>query len=138
MENTAVWSTARSLLRGLGAAVALTALGMLMLSLAVVYARLGDEGLSVFNQLLKLLCLFAGAWTAVGRGGRRGFALGAVVGLCYIALGYGLCALGGSMVVSGKMLALEFLMGAGLGGMCGALAANLPGKRGKRKVVRAA
>lgn len=136
MEHHTGWGAVRSLLRGLGAAVALTVAGMLALALAVVYAHLGDEGLGALNQALKLAALFAGAWVAVGRGGKRGFATGAVVGLSYIALGYGLCALGGSLVVSGRMLALEFLLGAGLGGLCGALAANVAPKRARRAAMQ--
>lgn len=133
MERGNGWNTVRSLARGLAAAVGLTAVGMALLAVMVVYARLSDGTLLSLNQVLKLACIFTGAWTAVGAGGRRGFALGAAVGLIYIALGYGLCALGGEMIVSGPMLAMEFALGAGLGAVSGALAANFPARKGKRR-----
>jgi len=131
-------SVCAALGRGLLSAVGVSAAGMALLALAGVYARIGDGALLSLNQVLKLLAVFAGAWTAVGPGGRRGFASGAVIGLVYIALGYGVCALWErQMTVSGGMLALEFAMGMLLGGVSGALVANLPaGKaRGRRRAA---
>jgi len=116
------------------ASLAVTAAGMVLLSLLVVYAGIGDGALLSLNQVLKLAAIFTGTWIAVGRGGTRGFVLGAVLGLGYIALGYGVCALWeGELDVTGGMLALEMALGLLLGGVSGALAANMPAKKGKRK-----
>lgn len=123
----------RALVRGLGAAVLVTVSGMLLLAFLAVYAQLSAGGLTALNQALKLAALFAGAWTAVGRGGTRGLALGAAVGLMYIALGYGVCALWDGQPAVGPVLALELLMGALLGGLSGALTANLPAKGGRTR-----
>ena len=123
-----------SMIRGLLAAIGVTLPGMAVLALMVVYAHLTDGALTALNQALKLTAIFAGAYRAVGRGGTRGFALGGAVGLMYIAMGYGICALWGGLNVTGGMLALEFLAGLLIGGVSGALAANLPGgKAGRRK-----
>lgn len=119
---------ARSVLRGLGAAVGLTLIGMLILAALVVWARLGDRALIMLNQALKILAIGLGALTAVGPGGRRGLALGGCVGLIYIALGYGLTALSGLALVTARMLVIEMGMGLLLGALFGALAANLPAR----------
>ena len=117
-----------SLLRGLVNAIAVTLVGMAVLALLVVYARLSDNALLSVNQLLKLAAIFVGTWTAVGRGGTNGFVTGVIVGVIYVALGYGLCAVRESADMNGMMLTVEFLMGALLGGVSGALTANLPAK----------
>ena len=119
---------ARSVLRGLGAAVGLTLIGMLILAALVVWARLGDRALIMLNQALKILAIGLGALTAVGPGGRRGLALGGCVGLIYIALGYALTALSGLALVTARMLVIEMGMGLLLGALFGALAANLPAR----------
>ena len=119
----------RAIARGLGAAIALTLAGMLILAALVVWARLGDRALIMLNQALKIAAIGLGALIAVKPGGRRGLALGGCVGLVYIALGYGLTALSGLALVTARMLVIEMAMGLLLGSLFGALAANLPARR---------
>ena len=133
MANEERRSAGRSVLKGLAAAVFVTLPGMALIALAAVYANLGDGVILTLNQALKLTAIFAGVWKAVGPGGSRGFALGAVIGLLYIALGYGICAAWDEIFVSAPMLALEFLMGLLLGGISGALTANLPAPKKHRR-----
>lgn len=122
-----------SLLKGLLTAVGITVAGMAALALLVVYARLSDSALLSLNQLLKLLAIFFGTWKAVGRGGTNGFVTGVIVGVVYVALGYGLCAAWEGMTITGVLLTVEFLLGAVIGGVSGALAANLPAKSGRAR-----
>ena len=133
MQKETRGGAAVSLAKGLLCAVAVTLPGMAAIALMVVYAHLSDGALTAMNQALKVGAIFFGAYRAVGRGGTRGLALGGAVGLMYIALGYGLCALWGGGVLTGGMLALEFLLGLALGGISGALTANLPAKGGRRR-----
>lgn len=123
----------RSVAAGLIKAVCVTLPGMAVIALLAVYASLTDGAVMALNQVLKLAAVFLGAYRAVGRGGTRGFALGGAVGLIYIALGYGICALWDDMLVTGGMLALEFLTGMMLGGISGALVANLPAGKARRR-----
>lgn len=124
METTRI-QTAAKLLRGVAAAAIATFPGMAILAAAVVFAQISDGTLTVLNQLLKAVCVFLGALTAVGAGGQRGFATGAAVGLLYMLIGYGLyCALDGTGA-SAKLLAVEALSGAGIGAVSGAICANL-------------
>lgn len=120
-----------AVLKGLIAAVGVTLPGMVIIALLVVYASLTDGALTALNQILKLTAIFFGAYRAVGRGGTRGLALGGAVGLIYIALGYGVCELWDDALLTGGMLALEFLAGLAIGGVSGALTANLPAGKGR-------
>ena len=125
--------TCMALLKGLLTAVGVTIPGMALLAVLVVYVNLADGALTALNQVLKLAAIFLGAYKAVGRGGTRGLALGGAVGLMYVAMGYGICALWEEPMVTGGMLALEFLVGLALGGVSGALAANLPTGKGRMR-----
>ena len=127
---------ALSALRGLGAAVALTLAGMLLLAALVVWAGLSDSALVALDQALKIAAIGLGALAAVRPGGRRGLALGGCVGLLYIALGYGLTALTGTALVTARMLAVEMAMGLALGALFGALTANLPARARARAGIR--
>ena len=121
-----------ALLRGLAAAIGATLVGMLILSALVVWAALSDTALGALNQALKLIAIAVGALCAVRPGGERGLVKGACVGLIYIALGYGVCAIFNDLLVTPSMLALELLMGLGIGALCGAITANLRPLRRKR------
>ena len=54
------------------------------------------------------------------------------MGLVYIAQGYGVSALFNDLLVTPSRLALELLMGLGVGALCGAITANLRPLRRKR------
>ena len=117
---------------GLAAAVGATLVGMLILAALVVWAALSDTALGALNQALKLIAIAAGVLCAVRPGGERGLVKGACVGLIYIALGYGVCAIFSDLLVTPSMLALELLMGLGVGALCGAITANLRPLRRRR------
>ena len=121
-----------ALVRGLAAAIGVTLIGMLILAALVVWAALSDTALGALNQALKLLAMAVGVLCAVRPGGERGLVKGACVGLIYIALGYGVCALFNDLLITPAMLALELLMGLGVGALCGAITANLRPLRRKR------
>ena len=122
-------SAAVSLLKGLLSAIALTLVGMAAIAAIAVYAQAPDGVIRGLNQILKGLAILLGTRVAVGRGGERGFFTGMALAMLYMALGYGLAvALGGSDFAVPGMLG-EILVGAALGGVIGAVLANLPAKR---------
>lgn len=118
-----------SILRGLLLAVALTLLGMLLIAALAVFARISDGLLTALNQVLKVAAIVLGVCASVGRGGNRGFVTGAVLALLYAILGYALYVLLGGGVFSTVQMLGEILLGATIGGLCGAILANLPPKR---------
>ncbi len=110
---------------------------MLVLSAAVVFLGVSDRALTLLNQLLKLISILLGVRAAVGIGGTRGFATGAAVALCYMALGYALYwRLGGAVFSTMGMLG-EMLLGGALGAAGGAVFANLnPRRRARPNVTK--
>ena len=113
------------LLRGLLASIGVTLVCVLLFALLMQWLKPSDNAIRVVNQLIKLGAIFVGVWVMVGRGGERGLALGALLGLCYMGLGVGLYAL-----LSGQQLPFtaclsDIDMGIAGGGICGALVQNV-------------
>ena len=122
--------------RGLLAAIAVTLVGMLLLAAAILYLGLGDQPLTLLNQLLKLLAILVGVRVTVGRGGEHGLAKGAVTAGLYMVLGYAAsCALGGLPFSASGML-LEIAAGVMTGGLFGMLLANLHPRERKLRPAR--
>ena len=122
---------ALALVKGLLTAVALTLVGMALITALALVARVSDGLIMVLNQILKLAAIVVGALAAIGRGGERGFFTGMALAILYMALGYGLyVALGGNCFVAQEMLG-EILVGAAIGAITGAVLANMkPRRRG--------
>lgn len=121
--------------RGFALAVLLTLLLMAVLTIAVWRTDMSDSMLTLLNQLLKIGSIAVGTYLAVGRGGEAGFLTGAVIGILYMAVGYGVyAALGGLVRVSS--IAGEMITGAAAGALTGAIAANLPARRRASRTSR--
>lgn len=117
-------------LKGVMAAAAITVIGMLLLTGWVVLRGLSDNAITLVNQLIKVISVLAGVYVSVGRGGERGLFTGALVGILYIFVGYGLyTAIDGSQASAGVM-AIEEAAGAMIGAAAGVVLANM--KSGKR------
>ncbi len=117
--------TVFALLKGLGLAILITLGGMAILAALVILTPISDGLLTMLNQVLKVVAIFVGALAAVGRGGERGFAIGALVGLVYMVLGYLVYSIVDGMLAPAPQMALEFALGALIGAISGAIAANL-------------
>lgn len=127
----------RSLLAGLLAAVLFTLVAMVALAAALLLLRIGDNLLTILNQLVKLIAIVLGVSIAVPRGSDRGLATGVLLALGYMALGYALyVALGGGSFAVGNMLG-EMLLGSAVGAITGAIRANMHPRRSKSVRARA-
>ena len=127
-------NTVLSLLKGLLAAVGLTLAMMAAVAALAVGLRISDGLILALNQVMKLSAIVLGALVAIGRGGQRGFFTGMALAMLYMALGYAMAVgLGGSAFAVTGMLG-EILVGAALGGIFGAVLANLPTRRAARTV----
>ena len=121
-RQTTIWA---QLFKGLLCSVAVTLICVLLFALLMQWLRPSDGAIRIVNQLIKLGAIFAGVRVMVGRGGDKGLAHGALLGMCYMALGVGLYAL-----LSGQQLPLsayvsDIAMGIAGGGICGALLHSL-------------
>ena len=116
------------LLRGLGVSILTTLVGVALFSLLMQWVKPSDGAIRVFNQLLKLLSIALGVWSAVGRGGEKGLMRGAVVGLGYMGLGVALYAiLSGQQAAFSSYLA-DLAMGVAGGGIVGMILSNISAK----------
>ena len=116
------------LLRGLGVSILTTLVGVALFSLLMQWVKPSDGVIRVFNQVLKLLSIALGVWSAVGRGGEKGLMRGAAVGLGYMGLGVALYAiLSGQQAAFSSYLA-DLAMGVAGGGIVGMILSNISAK----------
>lgn len=116
------------LLRGLGVSILTTLVGVALFSLLMQWVKPSDGVIRVFNQVLKLLSIALGVWSAVGRGGEKGLMRGAAVGLGYMGLGVALYAiLSGQQAAFSSYLA-DLAMGVAGGGIVGMILSNISPK----------
>lgn len=117
-------------LKGVMAASLITIGGMLLLTGWVVLRGLSENGIMIVNQLIKVISILAGVYLSVGRGGEKGLLTGAVVGILYILVGYGMYSALDAGAASARAMAVEEMAGALIGACTGVLLANM--KAGKR------
>lgn len=116
------------LLRGLGVSILTTLVGVALFSLLMQWVKPSDGAIRVFNQVLKLLSIALGVWSAVGRGGEKGLMRGAAVGFGYMGLGVALYAiLSGQQAAFSSYLA-DLAMGVAGGGIVGMILSNISAK----------
>ena len=116
------------LLRGVGVSILTTLVGVALFSLLMQWVKPSDGAIRVFNQVLKLLSIALGVWSAVGRGGEKGLMRGAAVGLGYMGLGVALYAiLSGQQAAFSSYLA-DLAMGVAGGGIVGMILSNISAK----------
>lgn len=107
------------ILMGLGAAVAVTVIGVGIFALLMQWIKPSDGVIRGFNQVLKLIAIAVGVWVAVGRGGEGGLLRGAAVGLLYMAAGVAAYALLTGQQASVSSYLADIGMGVAGGGMVG-------------------
>ena len=122
-----------SILRGLGIAILCTLIGMAILAALVVLTPMPDHLLTMLNQLLKVIAIFFGTYCAVGRGGEKGFAVGALCGLLYMVFGYLTYSILDGMLAPAPQMAVEFCLSTLIGAVSGTITANLAPRKRKRR-----
>jgi len=121
------------LLKGLISAILLTLILMLILAVCAVYLKLSDTAIMWANQFIKIFSIIIGVAAGVGRGGENGFIKGMVLAMVYMILGYVLCIISGGHTYNTVSMLGEILIGAAVGGISGAVFANLSPSKGRRK-----
>lgn len=117
-SGASVWMR---LLKGLGAALLASLVGVAVFALLMQWIRPSDGAVRIFNQVLKLLSIGVGVVVCVGRGQDGGLLRGALVGLVYMALGVGVYALLSGMTPSVSAWLADLGMGVAAGGIVGML-----------------
>ena len=116
------------LLRGLGVSILTTLVGVALFSLLMQWVKPSDGAIRVFNQVLKLLSIALGVWSAVGRGGEKGLMRGAAVGLGYMGLGVALYAILSGQQTAFSSYMADLAMGVAGGGIVGMILSNISAK----------
>lgn len=106
-------------IRALVCAVGVTLAGVLLFALLMQWLKPSDVVIRVFNQVLKLVSILVGVWVLVGRGGEKGLARGAALGLVYMALGVCLYALLSGQQLPFSAYLADLCMGVAGGGIAG-------------------
>lgn len=124
-QSAAKASPWMGLLKGLGAAVMVTLAGVAIFALIMQWVKPTEDGVRIFNQVLKLVSIAVGVWVAVGRGGQGGLLRGAAIGLTYMTIGVALYA-----ILSGQQAPLtsylaDLGMGIAGGGIVGMILSNM-------------
>ncbi len=116
------------LAKGLGAALAVTVVGVAVFALLMQWLRPAEGMVRFVNQVLKLLSIGVGVYVAVGRGCDGGLLRGALVGLLYMAVGVALYALLSGQSAPLTAYVADLAMGVAGGGLVGAVLSNWGGK----------
>lgn len=113
------------ILKGLGAALAVTVAGVAVFVLLMQWLRPAEGVVRIINQVLKLLSIGVGVYIAVGRGCEGGLIKGALVGLLYMAVGVGVYALLSGQGASASAYLADLGMGVAGGGIVGMILSNM-------------
>lgn len=113
------------ILKGLGAALAVTVAGVAVFALLMQWLRPAEGVVRIINQVLKLLSIGVGVYIAVGRGCEGGLIKGALVGLLYMAVGVGVYALLSGQGASASAYLADLGMGVAGGGIVGMILSNM-------------
>ncbi len=109
------------LLRGLLASIGFTLVCVLVFALLMQWLRPSDSAIRVVNQLIKLSAIFVGVKVLLGRNPEKGLLHGALLGICYMALGVGLFAILSGQQLPWTAYLSDIAMGVAGGGICGAI-----------------
>lgn len=115
------------LLRGLLAAIGVTLACVLVFALLMQWLRPSDGAIRIVNQLIKLAAIFAGVKVMLGRSSEKGLLYGALLGVCYMALGVGLFAILSGQHLPWTAYLSDIAMGVAGGGIAGAIVGGMKG-----------
>lgn len=112
-----------SVIKGVGTAVIVTLVGVLIFAAVVKIASLGTGVIKAVNQFIKILSVFLGVSVSVR--GKMGLVKGIAVGVCSTVITYLLFALIGGEVSFGTAFFIDLLFGLIVGGISGVISVNV-------------
>ncbi|MDD5897844.1 MAG: TIGR04086 family membrane protein [Clostridia bacterium] len=113
------------LLRGLLVAIGATLVCVLVFALLMQWLKPSDSAIRIVNQLIKLASIFIGVKVMLGRTCEKGLLYGALLGVCYMALGVGLFAILSGQQLPWTAYLSDIAMGVAGGGICGAIVGGI-------------
>lgn len=125
-----IFNIIRCLLFSLIASIVL----ILILALVAKYTDIDEKTISAINQVIKVVALLLGIFIGF-KGQKGGFWIGAIVGLLHTLISFAVFSLISGELNFGSVTVYDFLIGIGVGAICGILTVNLKGlkkNKGKR------
>ena len=115
------------LLRGLLVSVGVTLACVLVFALLMQWLKPSDAAIRIVNQLIKLAAIFIGVKVMPGRNAEKTLLGGALLGLCYMALGVGVFAILSGQQLPWTAYLSDIAMGVAGGGIAGAIVGGMKG-----------
>ena len=112
------------LIRGLLVSIGVTLALVLLFALLMQWLKPDDTVIRIVNQLIKLIAILSGTWFVLRQSNENALFSGAILGLCYMALGVGLYALLSGQHLPWSAYLSDIAMGIAGGGIAGALLAR--------------
>ena len=139
MEKGMVKQAIFDVLRAVAIALVFNIVAVLIASIVVKYTGISASAATAVNQVLKVISIASGSILGI-RSHRLGWALGAIVGLLYTTIGFGVFSLLAGASLFANVSVFDFLIGLAAGVFSGILAVNLrsldrkprPGKRARK------
>ncbi|MBE5783439.1 MAG: TIGR04086 family membrane protein [Clostridiales bacterium] len=121
-------SSSPSLLKGIGVAIAVTLVAVIIFALIIGLTDLPDGVIQAVNQLIKIGAIFLGVRAGVAKGAENALRSGALIGVIYMGVGVLLYALLSGQQLSFLSYLIDLLMGLAVGGLSGMLIGNMQSK----------
>ncbi len=123
MENERTGNVFFQILKGVGTALVISFLSVIILASVLLYAPMQTTTVYIVNQCIKILALAIGVLLFVR--GEKGFLQGMAIAVLFTALSYlAFSAVGGNFALSWLIFA-ELALALLAGGLCGGIAVNL-------------
>lgn len=132
MEKSMVKCAVLDVVRATLVALVFNVVGVLITAIVVKYTALSDVAATAINQVLKVVSLALGALLGV-RGERLGWLTGAITGLLYTTICFGVFSLLAGTSLFANVTVFDFLLGLAAGVISGILAVNLRSLRRKER-----
>ncbi len=118
-------STGLQILKGSITAVSVTLVLILLFALLLRFTNITDKIIMPVNQVIKIVSIFFGVYSALKYHREKGWVKGMLIGLTYSVLAFVVFAILSSSLSFGWSTILDILFGSVVGGIVGVIVVNL-------------
>lgn len=118
-------STGLQVLKGSVTAVSITLVLILLFALLLRFTNISDKVIMPVNQVIKVVSIFFGVYSALKYHKEKGWVKGMLIGLTYSVLAFVVFAILSSSINFGLSTLLDIVFGAIVGGIVGVIVVNM-------------
>ncbi len=118
-------STGLQVLKGSITAVSITLVLILLFALLLRFTNISDKVIMPVNQVIKVVSIFFGVYSALKYHKEKGWVKGMLIGLTYSVLAFVVFAILSSSINFGWSTLLDVIFGAIVGGIVGVIVVNM-------------